>query len=345
MSKKENWRQKIKELEARIAAHEAAGEREEAAAGRAQKAMLHTMLLDFGAAAKEIARVGELAAEEGAMEELAHAHLAQGKLLAQQGQKGAAEALDKAAALYHTLDLPDRRVEAVTALVNFYAGNGRYRRAAETVNRTLESIDAEATPAPAVDLILLRAALHLQRGDLEAARADLDEALAVAQASGDASLILAVRLQQEPLSEEATAESLADLLQQARRHGDNLQLNDVQLQQAALALQEGRAQAAAEHAAAARAAARDQALADSPLRYLLASLILADAHEQMDDRVRVLAALLTCKVYLEHTLGAIVGKQINQLLDALALRWGRQGLETAVQAYQAHVAEHGPFPT
>jgi hypothetical protein len=345
MSKKENWRQKLKELEARIAAHEAAGEREEAAAGRAQKAMLHTMLLDFRAAAKEIARVGELAAEEGAMEELALAHLAQGKTLAQQGMGGAAEALDKAAALFHTLELPQRRAEAVTALANFHAGNGRYPAALQTIDQALESIDAETTPAPAVDLILLRAALHLQQNDLDAARTDLDKALAVAEASGDESLILAVRLQRDPLSDEATAESLADLLQQARRHGDSLQLNDVQLQQAALALQEERSQAAVEHATAARVAARDQAMPDSPLRYLLASLILADAHEQMDDRVRVLAALLTCKVYLEHTLGPVVGKQINQLLDALALRWGREGLETAVQAYQKHVAEHGPFPT
>lgn len=345
MSKKDAWRQKIKELETQIASYEAAGEREAAAAARAQKAILHTMLLDFSAAAKEIARVGELAAQEGAMEELALAHLAQGKTLAQQGMNGAAEALDKAAALFHTLELPGRQVEAVTALANFHAENGRYPSAGQAVDHALETIDAEATPGPAVDLTLLRAALHLQQGDLDAARADLDEALAFAEASGDESLILAVRLQRDPLSGDATAESLAELLQQARRQGNLLQLNDVQLQQAALALQEGQPQAAERHAAAARTTAREQALPDSPLRYLLASLILADAHEQMDDRVRVLAALLTCKVYLEHTLGPAVGKQINRLLDALALRWGREGLETAVRAYQAHVAEHGPFPT
>ena len=79
------------------------------------------------------------------------------------------------------------------------------------------------------------------------------------------------------------------------------------------------------------------------VRYLLASAVLAEAHNQREERVFVLAAWLTCREFLAANLGPAAAETIDQILDSLKLRWGAEEMNTAVAEYQAYVAMHGTF--
>ena len=79
------------------------------------------------------------------------------------------------------------------------------------------------------------------------------------------------------------------------------------------------------------------------MRYLMGSLLMAEASERLGDRPGVLAALLTCKVYLETHLGTEVGQQINAILDGLEQRWGQEGMVEAVRRYRERAEEEGPY--
>jgi hypothetical protein len=195
-----------------------------------------------------------------------------------------------------------------------------------------------------VDLYRARSVCHLLVEDREATTADLDRALAVAQESGQQQLVLQVRIQRQLLQDEASVDSLDSLRQKAQQLGNLPAISDVQLQQAVAALQNSRFQQALELAQSARNAARDTDDLYSPVRYLSASLIMAEAHELMGDRPGVLADLLTCRTYLSHRLGQEVGKQMDTILDALSQRWGKTAMAEAVTAYQKRAQEEGPFP-
>ncbi|MEM7797613.1 MAG: hypothetical protein AAF633_00360 [Chloroflexota bacterium] len=77
------------------------------------------------------------------------------------------------------------------------------------------------------------------------------------------------------------------------------------------------------------------------LRYLLASMLLADAQDKRGHRVSVLIALLTCRSVLTGRLGEAAGVSIDRVLDSMRSRWGDDGMATAVAGYQAYVQENG----
>ena len=115
------------------------------------------------------------------------------------------------------------------------------------------------------------------------------------------------------------------------------------LQRAQLSLADEDWDMAVEAAEAARGAARDSAEFASPIRYLIGTLLLADAYEQTNDDMNVLRSWLTCRTYLTNTMGSSVGKGIDTVLDILSQRWGRPRMSKAILRYQHHVAQHGKF--
>lgn len=77
------------------------------------------------------------------------------------------------------------------------------------------------------------------------------------------------------------------------------------------------------------------------VRYLMASFVLAEAHEKVGERVMALAAWLTCRVFFVGNLG--VGEVIDPILDGLRARWGEDEMAVVVAEYEAYVRMHGQF--
>jgi hypothetical protein len=346
----EKTKQQLTELDRLIEEMKAARNRAGQAMAHSQKALLYTLSMDLAAAAEEITKAGALAQEEGRFEEIALAHYAQGKALtAQPDQRQAArDSLHKAAALYHTLEDNTREAKALKELAALDAADGHWPQAIECLTQAIALLDNGSEPELAVDLHRFRTRCYLFQRKLEPALADLDAALELAQQSENDAFALEIRgeqiLLQEWQSGGAAPAEWAALLQEAQQSGNLQAIADAQLQCAVQSFGAGEYRQALEQAQAARQAARD---ADDdierPLRYLMASLLMADAHENLDDRPEALAALLTCKVYLETHLGPEVGRAMNMLLDTLEGRWGREGLAEAVRIYQQRVQEQGPY--
>jgi len=345
----DDLKRQLAEFDRQIEEMKAAGNRAAQAALHGQKALLYALAMDMQSAARELAQAGVLAEKDGQFENLAQAHLAKGKaLLNQPGQRKAArEALQKAEALYHTLEDRDQEAEALKELAALNAANGDFESAAERLSQAIALLNDSDEPEAIIELYRLRARAHMLRRDLDAALADLDTALDTAQRLGDSTLALEIRVEQMTVrslqAEGMTTGETAALLQEARQSGDLRAVADVQLQQATESFQAGEYRRALEQVQAARQAARDGKDIERHLRYLMASLLMADVHERLDDRPESLSALLTCKVYLEAHLGPEMGRAMDMLLDALEQRWGREGLAEAVRLYKQRVRERGPY--
>ncbi|MCW6036069.1 hypothetical protein K4A83_07255 [Spirulina subsalsa FACHB-351] len=92
---------------------------------------------------------------------------------------------------------------------------------------------------------------------------------------------------------------------------------------------------------------RQQALeAKDPQRYFrftLASLVLAQAYEGLDDRPATIEVLLNCKKTLEHYLGKTAGQPILELLNGLEGRWGKEELLKARLIYREQMQKQGKY--
>ena len=343
----DDLRKQLAELDRQIEEMKAAGNRAAQAALHGQKALLYALARDMRSAALEIAQAGVLAEEDGQYEQLAQAHLARGKaLLNQPGQRKAAqESLQKAEALYHTLENRPRQIEALRDLAALDGASGDFESAAGRLSQAI-SLLADGDDPLLAELYRLRARAHMLRRDLDAALADLDAALDVASKLGDAALALEIRVEQmtvRSLQSKMSPAEMTALLQEAQQSGNLGAVADVQLQRATESFQAGEYRQALEQVQAARRAARDSDDLERHLRYLMASLLMSDVWERLGDRAESLAALLTCKVYLEAHLGPEMGRAMDTLLDGLEKRWGRDGLAEAVQLYEQRVRERGPY--
>ena len=342
-------KKRLAELDRQIEEMKVTGNRAAQAALHGQKALLYALARDMRSAANEIARAGVLAEEDGQYEQLAQAHLAKGKaLLNQPGQRKAArEALQKAEALYHTLEEHSQEAEALKELAALDGANGDFESAAGRLSQAITALEGSDEPELSIELYRLRARAHMLQRDLDAALADLDTALGAAQKLGNDVLALEIRVEQMTVrslqSEGMTTGQMASLLQEAQQSGNLGAVADVRLQQATESFQAGEYRQALEQVQAARQAARDGQDIERHLRYLMASLLMVDVWEKMGDRAEALAALLTCKVYLEAQLGPQMEHAMTPLLDALEQRWGREGLAEAVRLYKERVQERGPY--
>lgn len=348
-------KQKLDELDQLVERMRAAGNVAGEAVARGQKALVYATSGDLSAAAGELAKVSALAEEEGRVDELALAQMARGKALTARpaDRAQAVEALDQASALFHVLQNRKQEAEALKelAVLDVIAGDlsqaeARFSRAIELLENVDEQDrDEQAGADLIIDLLRLRSRCFVLQKDPDAALADLNAALALAGQRESLALHIRVerRTVQKYIAEGATPEQLADLLRDAYRQGDIQVIGDVRLQQAAEALGDGDYRQALALAQEARQAARDAGDLNRFVRYLLASLVMAETQEGLGDRPAVLAALLTCKVYLETHLGPAVGRHVDLLLDTLEERWGRAALAEAVREYRRRVEEHGPY--
>jgi len=335
----------LNELDQQIKTLLEEGNRGGAAALHAQKALLYASASELQSAAKEISKMGILAEEEGRFEELALANLAHGKTLAAKSGGGteARDVLQKAAAIYHTLEDVEREAESFKALAEVEAAAQNFDGAVNQISRGIKALDPDKHGGQLIDLLMMRSSLHLCRTDFEAARQDLKQAGDIAGRSNNAEMDVAIQAQLQLINsfvdQKADPEMLERLRQQATRLGNFKVVGDVELQQANLALIAGRLEEAKTYAAAVRKSALKADDLGRFVRHLSASVTLASVHNALDEKKEVLYTLLTCKLFLEKNLGKAMGRQVNLLLDAYKERWGAETMAQAVKEYQAWMKE------
>lgn len=337
-------RQKLADLDRQIKQMKSAGNRAGEALGHTQKAMLYVASMEMGAAAKEMAKAGVLAQEEGRVDEMALVHLAQGKTMAlEPGQRAKArELLENAVSLYHTMEDYEHEVEALKELAALEAAEQNFEPAVQRISKVIDKLDEEQQAPQVIELLTLRANYQVCLKNIDQALEDLDTAIELAGRTDHVEMGLTVRAQRQILQsvlEGGSTEALDAIRREAARAGQFDIAGDLQLQQANEALLAGRYEQAAHLAETVRRAAQQAKDLGRFVRYLAASVALAGAQESLNNRREVLYALLSCKAYLETHLGQAVGQEINQILDAYKERWGKQAMAGAIRDYQAWMQE------
>ena len=350
-------RASLAELARRIDQHQAAGDRLAEADARARKAEVLVSGDDWRAGAGELGRAAQLAHAAGDLVQQSRYLHTQALLLSRlPGNRAQAEELWRQAIAAARVggDLavelaPMQRLAELALREQDWEGALAHTSAA--IDRLsaarMEDMDLQRRR---VGLLRERGRLYQTRGlsqgnriFLQRAQDDLAQAVDLARALGDAELVLGARVELRVLASAmpgtgagAPPEPLAALRAEADALGAQGVLGSVALEQAAAALRADRPRDALAHAETARQAALD---GPDPVRYLLACMLVAEARDALGDRPGVIAILLTCKKSLERILGKDAGQPVTLVLGSLEQRWGRDGVEEALQAYRARVQQ------
>lgn len=308
---------------------------------RSERALLYTQLSAWHAAAEDMERVAELALNRGRTAEAAQANLLCGHLLAHDQTLWG-----DAAACYHSAALLYEEVGEWVAAAQTWQQVIAYwiqARDAEAVETTLRHAIALLNPATDSPLLTQLYATwgqwHCANGQYELAETVIQQAEAEL---GDAPEIQQLSQRQAILQGLVKGNlSLPQAWEQALPLLQAAGWVDKPLAQAMGAYQRGKWGKVVKFAAAARQSARASEEPMALVRYVMASMLLADAQDKQGHRVSVLVALLTCRARLASELGEEAGQSIDRVLDSLAERWGQDGLAQAVAGYQAYVAENG----
>ena len=318
------------------------------AAARGKIALLHLSRLKWQEAAVELLRVAVLAEQDGEPFYEAQTRYTLGRALGHlpPRQTEGIGHLQRAADLYQQTGHPAQAIASRKAIAEIYMAAEQYQLAIEL---TTELLASQPPLELGRDLYRLRAVAHLYNVQLAEGAADMARAAELASQQGDPQLAALLTSQARALRDLANGSWDAPALGALLANGaippelGGEGLTDKQLQKALASLQHGRIAQGLAQAEAALQAARDAADLNRFVRYLLASLLIAQAHESQNNRVGVLIALLRAKVYLETNVGTAVGAQVDAVLDGFGQQWGADGLRQAIAEYQQHIATHGPI--
>lgn len=286
-----------------------------------QQGAAYTLGQQWRPAAAVFAEVAAIAAGYGQSDQQGQAHFLRGQLLAR--VDGAAqEALLAFQTAAFCFASSGREAEAL---------NSRYQ--AMVIQATMGQYDlaiAEAETMLAtqsdnklvvVELRCLQAHCHWLATRPEQSLACLDEA--IAQAEGDVANRLKSYRQLLSLlqTRELNLPAYIALVQQLQPMLATFTRPDEQLGGAAAALGNNQLEQAIELAGQAQQTAAQANDLLRFVRYLLATLILAEAYYRLDDRPAVEATLLSGREFFQQWLGATMNGPLDQLLASLRQRW------------------------
>ncbi len=347
---KKTLQKQLRAINRKLAEAEAADDQIETAACLSQRAGIYVLLGHWTEAAADLGRVAALAAADGELFYQARALYGQAKALANvPGKEQEAIALlQQTAVLQQKLGNTEPQAEALLQLAELQLSTEAYQAALDTAAQGIACL----SPKPEhkerlLAFYRLRMLAWLFLLQFEQAAAELETAVTLAETHDWQKEATELRWQQQTLASllngETSPNELVQLLQRAKATDQPHILQDVQLQQAQQAWENGRYQNAIEEAENALTAIRQATDPGRFMRYFYASLIIAQAQESLNNRVGVLVALLRCKVYLETHLGKEAGTMMNKLLDSLQKPWGVDGLNQAAADYREWVAANGPI--
>ncbi|MFT5583114.1 MAG: hypothetical protein ACI9VR_000692 [Cognaticolwellia sp.] len=308
---------------------------------RARLAEIHSEAQQWREAAQELHWAAQLALQEGAMAPHAEYLFEKGERLTHAPglSESAARALRKACAAARVAGKLTLALSASQALVTLWVEIQAWDKAASATGEVIELLDSLGRKAELCDALEKRAS-YLHRMDREqpsdrsreGALRDMSRAVALAELQDDLRRSVELRLMRRILRDFVWEEGapISALHSELELDHDADPFADESLGQAMAALQAGMSETGNHHATAARDAALESA---DPLRYMLASLLLAEAAELAGDQPGALRALLSCKATLEKSQGKQAGHPIRLVLNALRHRWGDNAMADAIQAY------------
>lgn len=289
-------------------------------------------------AAQALGEVARLAEEAGELRVAAQTTQARGLLLAQKGLTPEARlVLLEAVALYAAVGNEEETTAVARQLTQKFP---------ELLKDLRPYLGDDMPPEMQLDQLWAEVREAWQAGEADVAQEKLDTAVSFAHTHNLLDTTeLALLSQLLQLTSGQFPPELAELLWQQSQTQTSLppQVMDETMHLAWGYLQGGAFEPAIQTARHIRFAARKTNNPFRVVRYLLASAVLAEAHNQRAERIHVLAAWLTCREFLADNLGPAGAQMIDQILDSLRLRWGEAEMSTAVGEYQAYVAMHGPF--
>lgn len=314
-----------------------------------RKVALLTVLQEWSQVVAALEPMTQLVAEQGQTHNLAQARYAQARALCHLPERYAeAEArFAEALVLYEEAGDSETPLAVRQHLAGLYVAQGNKAALTRTLDEAFARLPtAVSDPIPHIDLYRFRAGCHALLLNFPAALTDLDEALRLARQIDNPDLLQAIQQQHEAATYLAQGEWSPELglfiWPDLPGQPTPSLLADEDLLKSLRLLQNGRFRPAFRLAQQALDNARHAPDLYRYIRYLLASIILAQLHDQRHERVEVLTVLLRCKVFLEMGLGPAIRPYMDQFLDAMTERWGENGRREAVRAYQDHVAQHGP---
>ena len=318
------------ELDKVIRASRARGDLLGEAEARAEKAQLHSKAEEWMEGAQEMHWAARLAYDAGSMGLHGQYLYGKGTLLAQAGPSLRGEALSalrKAAAAARVGGNMGVAHQALRLQMDLQAEVHRWDEAARLAQQVVQSLEGLGPSLELVDLLRRQAQLMRRTGGLGPRKAlnVLARSERLASNMGQSGRALQARLDAHVLS--------ATLGFEVPSVGELINNTDGPLLAAASAAIFGEDHAGAVEAAdRARAEALDHGNAP---RYLAACLLLAEAHEALDDRETVLAILLTANATLKEERGEEAAQPAKDALEALKKRWGADAVREALDAYRA----------
>ncbi len=277
-------------------------------------------------------RAANVARNAGGEEEFGAATFLRARILAAAGEANQAlRAYEQA--LRSALRLGDKDAELARRheIMTFHTRRDNPSKAmaeSELLLRVLEELPPSKLH---VDVLEERAALWSSRLRFLSASKELDRAIDMAAALGDAERQISLRVaRHQAESLEASVdprESLRDIEADAVPIG-GLPLAELRLALATEAL-EGKRYDEAEEAAV---AVKDWCLENGDFnRYLLANFALADALAGQGDQVEAVGTLIRCRNSLKHAAGPAIAAQVDKVLQAVQDRLGADEMQRIVQ--------------
>jgi tetratricopeptide (TPR) repeat protein len=344
------YRRALRELDRQIKEAQTAENFEDEVEARGRKVAVLTVAQAWAAAAVELDLMAQLVADQGQTSNEAQARYAQARALCHLPERyaEAEERFAQALALYDEAGDRETPVTLLQNLAGLHLVRGDEAALAQALDDAFARLPtAVSDPMPHINFYRFRAGCHALSLEFQATLADLEQALALAKQVEDDELLTAVSQQQEAATHLAQGHWSPELSTFIWPHLPGQPtpslLADEDLIKALELMQNGRFRPAFRLAQKALDNARQARDLYRYIRYLLASIILAQLHDRRNERVEVLTVLLRCKVYLEIGLGTAVQPYMDQFLDTITERWGEDGRRAAIRAYREHVAQIGPI--
>ena len=288
-----------------------------------QQGLAYALAQQWLPAAAVFAEVAAIAAGYGQSYQQGQAHFLRGQLLSR-----VAEARPEALLAFQTAAFcfasSGRNAEAANSRYQamlLRATMGQYDLAIEEAETLLAAQAENENKLVMIELLCLQAHCHWLAARPEQSLASLDKAIALAEGEAAQRLESYRQLLSLLQERELNLPAYMALVQQLQPMLATFTRPDEQLGAAAAALGNGQLAQAIELASQAQQTAAQATDVLRFLRYLLATLIMAEAYHRQDERPEVEATLLSGRDFFQQWLGNTMNDPIDQLLISLRQRW------------------------
>ncbi|MEM7344713.1 MAG: hypothetical protein AAF485_10750 [Chloroflexota bacterium] len=325
-----------------------------AIAEHAHKGIKYASRNEWSKAAAEFSQLAFLSAEADDPAAEARAYYSQGMALfyLTNRQNEAQIVFERALALAKETDQSILAAKIHFILSTYRMTTGDIAQVMSELNQAFDLADAEQEPELVAQILQGRASIYQLQFQFAKAERDLTQALKVAKRSSNVELrqsiehdrILLKHYTKNGQFATPTSDMLRSLQKLAKKYNDEGLGLFVELDRGLKALLDKKPKRALQIGQEAQQSALVATDSARYMRYIMASLLMAQAHDQLENRIDVLRVLLTCKKTLEVALGETAGQLIVPILDGLQTRWGSEALQETFNAYmtEAQAEMAGP---